>query len=354
MLKVGLKMKKRVSENMVVQVIRECLLSVPFLQLGKISIDESALKPDFKMEVRVKNKSLKILAEYKDNGQPRVARLAAYQIKDWLAQGVAEYGVFIAPYISPATAVICKEAGVGYLDLAGNCLLSFDTVFIHREGNVNPYIQPRKHLSLYSTKAERILRVLLADPKKNWKTEALAKAANVSYGQISNVKKLLSDQEWLETGENGVRLKNPGIVLDGWAAQYRSQRNQTVDYYAMTDIAECEYQFAEICSQRNMRYALTAFSGAARLAPSVRYQRMYAYVEGNPDSLADALGWKRVTSGANVGLLLPYDEGVFIGSQEIDGIQIAAPVQIYLDLQSQHGRGQEAAQNIRKVIEKSW
>lgn len=95
-------------------------------------------------------------------------------------------------------------------------------------------------------------------------------------------------------------FKNPGIVLDGWAAQYRSQRNQTVDYYAMTDIAECEYQFAEICSQRNMRYALTAFSGAARLAPSVRYQRMYAYVEGNPDSLADALGWKRVTSGANV------------------------------------------------------
>ena len=76
MLKIGLKMKKRISENMVIQTIRECLLSVPFLQLGNISIDENALNPDFKMEVRIKNKSLKILAEYKDNGQPRVARLS--------------------------------------------------------------------------------------------------------------------------------------------------------------------------------------------------------------------------------------------------------------------------------------
>ncbi|MDO9129159.1 MAG: type IV toxin-antitoxin system AbiEi family antitoxin, partial [Anaerolineales bacterium] len=97
-----------------------------------------------------------------------------------------------------------------------------------------------------------------------------------------------------------------------------------------------------------------AFSGAARLAPAVRYQRAVAYVDSDPDSLTDSLGWKRVTSGANVSLLVPYDEGVFFDSREMDGMQLVTPVQIYLDLQNYRSRGQEAAQAIRKVIDQSW
>ncbi|MDP3186822.1 MAG: type IV toxin-antitoxin system AbiEi family antitoxin, partial [Anaerolineales bacterium] len=289
-----------------------------------------------------------------NSGQPRLARQVAYQIKDWLAKGLGAYGVFIAPYISPEAATVCKEAGIGYLDLAGNCLLSFETVFVHREGKPNSRVQHRELRSLYSSKAERILRVLLTRPQQSWKTEALAEAAQVSFGQISNVKKLLADREWLAPNGAGIRLNNPSAVLDEWAAQYRFRRNQVVDYYALAEVAECEYQLAEACQRQGMRYALTAFSGAARLAPAVRYQRAVAYVDGDPDSLTDSLGWKRVTSGANVSLLVPYDEGVFFDSREMGGMQLVTPVQIYLDLQNYRSRGQEAAQAIRKVIDQSW
>jgi hypothetical protein len=143
-------------------------------------------------------------------------------------------------------------------------------------------------------------------------------------------------------------------VLDEWITQYKYQRNKISDFYAMADTVECEYKLADVCRSRETRYALTAFSGAARLAPTVRYQRVTAYIDGDPDSLAHILGWKRVTSGANVSLLVPYDEGVFFGDQEIGGMQIVALIQIYLDLQDYRSRGQEAAQNIRKVIEQSW
>jgi hypothetical protein len=119
-------------------------------------------------------------------------------------------------------------------------------------------------------------------------------------------------------------------------------------------VAECEYQLAEACQRQGIRYALTAFSGAARLAPTVRYQRAIAYVDGDLNTLTDSLGWKPVASGANVSLLVPYDEGVFFDSREMDGTQLVTPVQIYLDLQSYRNRGQEAAQAIRKVIEQSW
>jgi hypothetical protein len=260
----------------------------------------------------------------------------------------------MAPYISPEAANVCVEAGIGYFDLAGNCLLSFETVFINREGKPNPQVQQRKLRSLYSSKAERILRVLLTDAKQNWKTESLAKTAKISYGQIAKVKSLLADREWLIPNTSGIRLRTPNAVLQEWANQYRYQRNQIFDYYAMANVLECESQIAEVCQSQKMRYALTAFSGAARLAPSVRYQRVTAFVDGEIDTLANKLGWKRVTSGANVSLLVPYDEGVFFNVQEIDGIQVVTPVQIYLDLQNYRGRGQEAAENIRKVIEHSW
>jgi len=347
-------MKITTGETAAIQALRDCLEEIPFLQLMNVSTAENAPGPDFRMEVRVQNRPLTILAEYKTSGQPRLAREAAFQIKDWLAKGLGVYGVFTAPYISPEAAAVCKEAGIGYLDLAGNCLLSFETVYVHREGKPNSRVQRRDLRSLYSPKAERILRVLLSRPQHSWKTEALAEAAQVSFGQVSNVKKLLADREWLAPNEGGIRLNNPGAVLDEWAEQYRFRRNQVVDYYALIEVAECEVQLAEACQRQGMRYALAAFSAAARLAPAVRYPRAVAYVDGDPDSLADSLGWKPVTSGANVSLLVPYDEGVFFDSREMDGTQLVTPVQIYLDLQNYRSRGQEAAQAIRKVIEQTW
>ncbi len=315
---------------------------------------ENISGPDFQVDVRIKNRSLTILVEYKSSGQPRLARQAALQVKDWLAKGRGDYGVFAAPYISPESAAICKESGIGYLDLAGNCLLSFETIYVHREGKPNPDIQRRELRSLYSSKAERVLRVLLSRPQQNWKTEALAEAARVSFGQVANVKKFLADREWLASNGGGIRLNNPGAVLDEWAAQYRFGRNRIVDYYALSEVAECEYQLGGACQRQGIRYALTAFSAAARLAPAVRYQRAVAYVDGDLDSLTNSLGWKPVTSGANVSLLVPYDEGVFFDNREMDGMQLVTPIQIYLDLQNYRNRGQEAAQAIRKGIEQSW
>jgi len=344
-------MKIETGAEAAVQTLRDCLSEIPFLQVTAVTKSDDA---DYLIDLRVQDSPITLLAEYKESGQPRLARQAVYELKDWLAKGRRNYGIFIAPYISADAAAICKEAQVGYFDLAGNCHLSFETVYVHREGNANPFIKRRELRSLYASKAERILRVLLTEPHQNWKTETLAEAAQVSFGQVSNVKKLLADREWLDPNETGIRLSKPGAVLDEWVQQYKFRRNQVVDYYALAEVAECEYQLAEACQRQGMRFALTAFSGAARLAPVVRYQRSVAYVDGSLDLLAEALGWKPVTSGANVSLLVPYDEGVFFGSREMDGTQLAAPVQIYLDLQSYRGRGQEAAQAIRKVIEQSW
>ena len=122
----------------------------------------------------------------------------------------------------------------------------------------------------------------------------------------------------------------------------------------MADVAEAEIQFSKACEQLGYSYALTGFSAASRIAPMVRYQRMSTFINGEIEPIIAALGWKSVSSGANVSFLMPYYNYVFHAAKNVGGSQIVGLVQTYLDLQYSRGRGQEAADAIRKELEKSW
>jgi len=333
------------------QALIACLQDIPFLE-AEISDDQGG---DFVVSVNLGDKEQTILAEFKNNGEPRYARQAVNQLLRYMQKSPAAYSVFIAPYISPQAAKICREANIGYVDFAGNCFLSFGQVFIQREGKPNPYAQKRKLRSLYSPKAERILRVMLAVGPKGWKVVELAGEAGVSLGLVSNVKKLLADREWVDYQNVGFSLVEPFSLLEEWSQNYTYRRNQINGFYSMLSVPDFENRLGEICQQQGIQYGLTGFSGAARLAPMVRYQQVMAYVGGDIEELVELLGVKPVTSGANVLLLAPYDEGVFYGSQEMDGLTLVSPIQIYLDLMGYRGRGEEAARTLLdEVIRKQW
>lgn len=353
-----LKRQKTVKENDVVQsaltALKNCLDQVPFLETERMQASNLDKGPDITVKVRIRGEERTLFVEVKNVGQPRMARLATYQIKDFLSQKPNAYGIFMAPYISQEAGKICEESGIGYLDLSGNCLLSFDTIYIRQTGAINNNVQKRVLRSIYSPKGERILRVLLTYPKRNWKTAELAQAADVSLGQVANIKKLLMDREWLRNTSEGITLTNPSALLDEWSQSYNFQRNKVIECYALAEIPEIEAKVAETCRMLDFGYALTGFSSAARIAPMVRYQKASIYINGDPSSLLEALGWKAVPSGSNVSLLVPYDEGVFFGGKEIDSINIVSQVQTYLDLQNIRGRGQEAAIAIRSAMEKTW
>ncbi|HSB71933.1 MAG TPA: type IV toxin-antitoxin system AbiEi family antitoxin [Candidatus Methylomirabilis sp.] len=261
----------------------------------------------------------------------------------------------MAPYISQQSAQICTENGIGYVDLAGNCRLSFGRVYVEREGRPNPIPQRRDLRSLYSTRTTRVLRVLLLDPKKTWKLQPLAREAGVSLGQVYNVKKLLADREWIRTEKQGLRLVDPGPLLTEWSQNYSYRRNAARDFFSLDAPPDIESKLATACRDGGIQYALTGFSAAARLAPMVRYQRVMAYVNGDPDGVVKTLGLKEVPSGANVALLSPYDDGVFYGAADVNGIQIVSSVQAYLDLIGFRGRGEEAATFLlEQVIQRQW
>ena len=314
-----------------------------------------ASRPDSLIKLVLSEGEQILLLVVKNSGQPRLAREAANHIFRYREAYPDAYGVFVAPYISPRADAICREEGIGYIDLAGNCRLSFGQVYIKREGQPNPFIHKRDLRSLYSPKAERVLRVLLVNPERRWKIQVLADEAGVSLGHVYNIKKLLADREWLRTELDGFVLSEPDQALIEWAQNYKYRRNQARDFYSLKSIGEIEAEVGHICQREKIPYALTGFSGAARLAPFVHYQRVTAYVTKDLEKVSARLDLKQVSSGANVSLLIPYDDGVLYNARDVDGIQVSTPVQVYLDLQNLGGRNQEAAQFLlEQVIQPTW
>lgn len=323
---------------------------IPFLKID--SVEREANGADIVIKLAVDDKEQVLLVEVKSSGQPRLAREAVNQLLRYRNTFPNSYLVFMAPYISPQAAEICTKDNVGYLDFAGNCYLSFDKVYIEQSGKPNPFRSRRDLVSLYSPKSSRVLRVLLNNPGRTWKTQDLANEAQVSLGQVANVKKLLLDREWI-TKQDGFSLREPWPLLNEWADVYTYRKNEVRNFYSLKSIPEIETDLAKVCQENKLEYALTGFSGAARFAPAVRYNRAMAYAFS--ERVPSLLNLKEVESGANVMLLFPYDEGVFHGSQVINGVRIASPMQVYLDLKGYRGRGEEAADVLlRDVIKPAW
>jgi hypothetical protein len=340
-----------------VAAVEQCLADVPFCKTRRSSkqLRAGTSESDGTLKVVLPDTTERLLViEAKRSGQPRSARDAVNSLLRLRAAYPDTYCVFVAPYISPAAAELTEQEDVGYVDLSGNCRLSFDRVYIRREGLPNKFAQRRDLKSLYSPKAERILRMLLLEPKRAWKIDKLAMAADVSLGQASNVKKLLEDREWLRRDSNGLVLNEPQKLLSEWAQNYRFSRNESKNFYSLDPLPVIESKLA-MAKESGAEYALTGFSAAARLAPMVRYQRASAYVTGDIEELAKRMGLKAVDSGANVSLIAPYDQGVFAGARTIDSVRIASPVQTYLDVLNSKARGQEAADAIlNQVIKPTW
>lgn len=337
--------------------LRRCLEQVPSLAIKRVQkgARPGTISPDLALKLKTSDAEQAVVVEVRSSGQPRVVREAVNQLLQYRSKNPEVYGVLVAPYLSPQSAEVCAENGIGYVDLAGNCRLRFRQVYVERKGRPNPAPQRRNLRSLYSPRATRVLRVLLLDPKKTWKLQPLAQESGVSLGQVFNVKKMLADREWIRSSEEGLRLVEPTPLLAEWSENYSYRRNTPRDFYSLDLPGDVETKLAGACRDAGITYALTGFSAAARLAPAVRYQRVTAYVQDDINDIAQRLGLKEVTSGANVTLLSPYDEGVFYGVSGVNGVEIVSAVQAYLDLVGYRGRGEEAATFLlEQVIQRRW
>lgn len=307
----------------------------------KVEKIKSGQKPyDFKMTVRRDRLTVTLGAAVSSSGFPRfILEFAG-------ATGLKReslYPVFIAPYVSPRGAQILKDYEIGFCDLAGNCYLAFGSVLISKTGTPNPLPARKEARALFSPRASRIIRAFLSDPLRGWLQKELAQELKMSIGYLHSVIAKLLEQDYLLREWDRLYLKNRKGLLSAWAAAYQYTRNEIFEFYSARDLVEFEEVLDQYCEEKKTRYALTLFAGARYRAPFVRYPRVHAYFEGDMNTAARELNLKPVPTGANVVLLIPYDEGVFYKLQRIQNRNIVSDVQLYMDLQSAKGRAEEQA-----------
>ena len=305
---------------------------------------------DLLVKFRMGNTQHALALEITSLGQPREIREAMTRLAEIRRELPDAYPVVVAPYISPLSAALLKRSSLGYLDLSGNCYLSFENVLIEKEGkpNLRPSTRPLK--SLFAPRATRVVRVLLVDPEHVWRLEELAKTAEVSLGHAHNVVKRLAELSWVERGEHQkIQLARPGDLLDGWVDSYSYRLNPTETYFSPERITrKLVGEIARVAHAEGGRYAFTLHSGAALVAPNVRLPAIHCYVEGDQEPIARALGLRPGEGEGNVHLLTPYDQGVFHAPMAKGGLPVVSLPQLYADLYHYERRGREQAQYLRR------
>jgi hypothetical protein len=294
---------------------------------------------------------LDLLCVVLTEGHPEEVRRFARAVAETapLQMGHEAVPTLVAPFFSPESQALCREAGVAYLDLAGNAGL--DTAHCHIELGGRQNTLPRKHevRSPFSGRAERVVRRLMLEPERTWSMRALAQAASVSLGLASMTTTALAEMEVVRKGRSGVELLDPSALLDAWAEVYDLRSNAFVAYRSWQDARQFEQELIRHREALDGRYALTLWSAAHYLLGGDEAPAQVAlYWRGDLALLARALILSPDVGRTYVFCFQPYDESLLWARRETpEGLGVVSPLQLYLDLNSGDEREVALAQRVR-------
>lgn len=345
----------KVAESRAGEALRQLLGNVPILRVEGIEAQTMSgdWAPDLIARLLVDGRQHVLICAYKSNGQPRHARSALLELRNYVDHRAPQATpIFIAPYLSPAVRQLCDEKRVGYLDLEGNARIAFGGVFIERMAADKPAAEQRELKSLFRPKSARVLRAMLREPGRAWRVTELSQITRVSLGHISNVRAGLIDREWARPSNDGLVLSKPDALLDAWRNSYTAPPGERLRFYSPLHGSSFEDAARGALAAKDGpgRAAFASFSAAQWLAPYGRAGTHYIFAdEEGLHKLQKALKLAPASKGENVVVIVPKDLGLLADTVEpAPGAICTSPVQTFLDLSIAGERGAEAADHLRR------
>lgn len=258
------------------------------------------------------------------------------------AAGRPAVPLLVAPFVPPDLRQALRQQGVGFIDATGNLDLrvSRPALFIASEGaSKNPWPLQRPARTLRSAKSARVVRVL-TDLPEPLGIRQIAAIAETDPGYASRIVRLLEDDGIVQTRPRGPVTKvDRGRLVQRWSTDYSLwTTNRVLRVFEPRDLSTLTLRIRNAAREGFFRYAITGSWAASRYAP-VTATRLLACFTDDPDSLAERLGTRREDQVANVWLVAPFDAVVYERPQVEQGIALAAPGQILVDLLTSPGRG---------------
>lgn len=311
------------------------------------------------IDVESGGRRLQLLVEAKSEAYPRDIRELIWQFYSPLAQQAPQNRGAMVPFIaarsiSNGARDLLRSERIGYYDLGGSLFIPAKDfyVFIDRP----PPKRARRIVSIFEGQKARTIMTLFAFGDEWVGVTELAKLANVSPATASATLGAMEQHDWVEaqgSGPSKVRsLRNRKALVDEWAAYVVQQKPaKAARYYVPTPTADdlCR-KLDQACRSFDVLYAITGEAAAqlyspylssisqvrCRIAPGRAEGRVLEQIEARP-----------VAEGWNLEVIESKGSSDIIVGDEIDGIAVAPPLQVYLDLLQSGGRAKDMAAHLR-------
>lgn len=316
---------------------------------------------DAQVALHVAGKSFALLLVARKVVFPRDVRQLIWQLQAaghgrTAGQREAPMSLLVAESISPGAKELLRSERVGYYDSGGSLYLPAPGAYLYID-KPPPKALAKSVRALFSGRRAQVLHALLVHHQDWFGVTELAQQAMVSPATASQVVTELERFDWLVVRGQGPKkerhLREPAALLDAWARQLAAIRPSPLRRYFApgTKAAELAKRVGQVFDAHDVPYAATHEAAAQRYAPflsNVSQVRVRVLIGPDADAAIGELGARVVNEGANLVLIEAKSQGELLFRERLDGLWLASPIQIYLDLLRGEGRSKEMAEHFRK------
>lgn len=314
-------------------------------------IESESNRGGIKLDAYIDAEPYQFLVECKGSGTAAPVARATLTLKKAsrlydLRQG-RTIPLVVVPFMGSVGKGICREAGVAWVDLAGNARISAPGLHVHVEGRPSRF---ERSTHGFGPRSSRVTRHLLLDPKRTWTLRKLKETTGLSERFVARTVDRLRDDGLVAIARGGlVSVPDPRLLLDAWHEVYDFAKHRILRGHIASRSGEALLaRLAQVFQGHSLEHAATGLAAAWKLAPSAGFRIVTFYVSSDPGAaLLDSAGFREMERGANVWLVLPNDKGVFHGCSKHGGVMCVSAVQTYLDLKGHPERAAEAAEVLR-------
>ena len=243
----------------------------------------------------------------------------------------------------------CADRGISAVGLNGRLWIRQPAVFVDtrlppdsiRYRLAEPEIDP------FSRKSSRVGRALLSSGSTQWTVTRLAEATELSISRVSEILGAFSRHGWVTGSRCDWELAEPEALLDAWAqADDWSKRGRLLQYTTLDPASD--HVARNALQTGHVETAFTQWFAANLRHPHTQPPVCSAYRRRPLSEFEQQQsGFREVSSGGKLWIIVPRDEGVFQFQRRVDGFPLVCDVQIYLDLLQAGLRGPDQAQALR-------
>ena len=300
-----------------------------------------------------------VVIDTKSAASSMVVRDAILHVKSHASAVVAAHGdvpvvpVIGVPFMGETGQRLCQEAGVGWIDLAGNANIRGPGIVISISGRKPTKRKPATGDNPFAQKSSRVIKRLLAEPQRWISQHDLAKESRLDEGYVSKiVRRLEHDSQLQRDAARRLRPRSPHALLDEWRDHYDFGKHHRIAGHVPArsgpDLIE---MVGDGLRRSSVPHAFTGLAGAWLLTKFANFRLGTVLVEALPsEELLQAIGFRADPRGANLWIVAPTDSDPIRSAQMVDGFSCADPIQVYLDLKGHSERAQEAADEVRRRL----